>query len=346
MCGICGWVDWDGGAEAPVVRRMTERLHHRGPDGAGLWSDPLNTAVLGHRRLAVLDTSDLAEQPMVDPSGNVLVYNGEVYSFPELRSDLEAAGRPIRSTGDTEVVLASLCQWGEQAFERFNGMFALALWQPAGQRLVLARDRMGIKPLFVAVLPRGLAFASEIPALLSNPAVSRELDSDAVARWLQQGFPTGRNTLFKGVMRVPPGHLLIAEDGGIRIDAWYDLLDRVHPQHDISTSEASEELEELLLDAVQLRLISDVPLGTFLSGGVDSTAVVAAAARSGARPEALTVQFSGGVDESALARRTASAFGLSHQIERCSPIEMLEVFAAWYRIAGDPIADPSLAPPG
>ena len=199
MCGICGWVDWDGDTEESVVRRMTERLHHRGPDGSGLWSDPRGTAVIGHRRLAVLDTSELAEQPMVDPSGAVLAYNGEVYSFRELRGELEAAGRSIRSTGDTEVVLAALSRWGESALDRFNGMFALALWDPERQRLLLARDRIGIKPLFVAVLPRGLAFASEIPALLAHQSVGREMDRHVVARWLQQGYPTGRNTLLKGM---------------------------------------------------------------------------------------------------------------------------------------------------
>jgi len=344
MCGICGWVDWDGDTEESVVRRMTERLHHRGPDGSGLWSDPRGTATIGHRRLAVLDTSELAEQPMVDPRGAVLAYNGEVYSFRELRGELEAAGRPIRSTGDTEVVLAALSRWGESALDRFNGMFALALWDPERQRLLLARDRIGIKPLFVAVLPRGLAFASEIPALLAHQSVGREMDRHAVARWLQQGYPTGRNTLLKGVMSLPPGHLLVADHSGVQIKAWYDLLDRVHPSESLSADRAADELEELLSDAVRCRLVSDVPVGCFLSGGVDSTAVVAAAAGSGSTPETLTVQFSGGDDESAVARRTAAALSLDHRIERCSPVEMLEVFAAWHRIAGDPIADPSLAP--
>jgi asparagine synthase (glutamine-hydrolysing) len=223
-------------------------------------------------------------------------------------------------------------------------MFALALWDEGEQRLLLARDRIGIKPMFVAVLPRGLAFASEIPALLENPAVSRELDRDAIARWLQQGYPTGRNTLLKGIVRLPPGHLLKATSEGVRIEAWYDLLDHVRPNLDVSSGEACDELQRLLHDAVRLRMVSDVPIGCFLSSGVDSTAVVAAAVASGSNPEALTVQFVDGTDESADAARTASALALQHRVERCTPVEMLEVFAAWYRIAGDPIADPSLAP--
>jgi asparagine synthase (glutamine-hydrolysing) len=344
MCGICGWVDWDGATDVPVVRRMAERLRHRGPDGEGVWSDPSGLAVLGHRRLKVLDPSDRADQPMVDPTGTVLVYNGEVYTFPEIRAQLEKDGRQVVSSGDTEVVLAALVRWGERALDRFNGMFALALWDPRRRRLLLARDRIGIKPLFVASLSRGLAFASELPALLAHPQVGRDLDRDAVARWLQLGYPSGRNTLLRGVWRLPPGHLLEAEEGRVAVRTWYDLPDRLRTREGIGRDQAAEELEGLLRDAVRIRLVSDVPLGCFLSGGVDSTAVAAAATAEGARPETLTVRFPGGDDESPAARRTAAALGLDHRVERCSPAEMLEVFTAWPRIAADPLADPSLAP--
>jgi len=323
---------------------MAERIAHRGPDGSGLWVDPTGVLAFGHRRLAVLDTSERAEQPMVDPSGRVLVYNGEVYDFADLRRELEGEGHGFRSTGDTEVVLASLSRWGDAALDRFNGFFALAHWDPARRRLLLARDRIGIKPLFVAVLSHGLAFASELPALLANPAVSRDLAPGAVARWLQQGYPAGTGTLLKGVVSLRPGHLLEAEDGSVRIRPWYDLVDRIETREKVTAGAASEELEALLLDAVGRRLVSDVPLGCFLSGGVDSTAVVAAAAGSGSRPDTLTVSFDDGEDESAAAQRKARALGLGHRVESCSPVEMLEVFAAWYRIAGDPLADPSLAP--
>jgi asparagine synthase (glutamine-hydrolysing) len=344
MCGICGWLDWDGAADGTAVRRMTERLRHRGPDGSGLWRDPSGLVALGHRRLAVLDTTDAAEQPMVDPGGSVLAYNGEVYSFRELRRQLEADGRRFRSTGDTEVVLASLVKWGPAALDRFNGMFALALWEPDARRLLLVRDRLGIKPLFVAMLPRGLAFASEVPALLAHPAVGRSIDRDAVVRWLQQGYPTGGNTLLRGVVRLPPGHLMEAGEGRVRVRRWYDLLGNIAPRPDITEGEAVDELHSLLGEAVERRLVSDVPLGCFLSGGVDSAAVVAAAARTGAAPEALTIRFAGGEDESPAAAATAAALSVEHRVESCSPVEMLEVFAGWYRIAGDPLADPSLAP--
>lgn len=344
MCGICGWVDWDGAADDAAVRRMSERLAHRGPDAAGLWRDPAGVAVLGHRRLAVLDTSERAHQPMVHGSGQVLAFNGEVYSFREIRRELEAEGASFRSSGDTEVVLAALARWGTAALERFVGMFALALWDPGRQRLLLVRDRFGIKPLFVATLPRGLAFASEVPALLAHPQVSGDIDRGAVARWLQQGYPSGRTTLTRGVWRLPPGHLLEAEGERVAVRSWYDLLDRVEPLAADAAGDAAERLAELLREAVRCRLVSDVPLGCFLSGGVDSTAVVAAAAAAGARPDTLTVSFAGGDDESPEARRTAQALGLDHSCEPCTPAEMLEVFEGWHRIAGDPLADPSLAP--
>jgi asparagine synthase (glutamine-hydrolysing) len=344
MCGICGWVDWNGAANEAVVRRMADRLTQRGPDGEGLWRDPTGVAVLGHRRLKVLDLSDRAEQPMEDPTGEVLVYNGEVYTFPELRRALEEEGRPVVSSGDTEVVLASLVRWGSDALHRFNGMFALALWSPGERRLLLARDRIGIKPLFVASFPHGVAFASELPALLAHPEVARDLVPEAIPRWLQLGYSAERATLLRGVWRLPPGHLLEARDGGIAVQPWYDLADRIEIRDGVGRAEAAEELEPLLRDAVRIRLVSDVPLGCFLSGGVDSTAVVAAAFAEGARPETLTVRFPDGADESPWAARTAAVLGLEHRTERCSSAEMLEVFGAWPRIAGDPLADPSLAP--
>jgi len=346
MCGICGWVSWRGGAEAGAVRRMVERLHHRGPDGEGWWQDPEGTAVLGHRRLAVLDPTPRADQPMVDPSGKVLVYNGEVYSFPALRRDLEREGRRLGSSGDTEVVLGALAQWGASALERFSGMFALALWDPGERRLLLARDRLGIKPLFWARAAGGLVFASELGALLAHPDISRRLDPDEVARWLQLGYSAGEATLLEGVHRLPPGCLLEVDERGLQVRRWYDLVERVTAGEEALSEPgpAAEELEARLRAAVRERLVSDVPLGCFLSGGVDSTAVVAAAAAEGARPGTMTVTFAGGADEGPAAAATAAALGLEHDIEPCAADEMLEAWERWPTIASDPLADPSLAP--
>lgn len=346
VCGICGWVDWDGTADERVVRRMMTSLAHRGPDGEGVWRDPTGVAVLGHRRLKVLDLSAAAHQPMRDPAGQVLVYNGEVYSYRQLRADLEAAGRPVASSGDTEVVLASLARWGSAALDRFVGMFALALWDPAGRRLLLVRDRFGVKPLFWARAGHGLAFASEVPALLEHPAVRRRVSREALARWLQLGYCCGEETLLDGVWRVPPGHLLEADVDGTRVRPWYDPLQccEAGPRGPSDPAAAGEEVEPLLRTAVRDRLVSDVPLGCFLSGGVDSTVVVAAARREGALPETLTVAFAGGEDESEVASATAGALGLPHWREECTAGEMEATVAAWPRMAADPVADPSLAP--
>ena len=347
MCGICGWVDWRSEADEAVVRRMIARLAHRGPDGEGFWRDPTGVAALGHRRLGVLDPTPRADQPMVHGSGAVLVYNGEVYSFPEIRAGLEAEGVSFASSGDTEVVLAALVRHGAQALERWIGMFAFALWDPTRRRLLLARDRLGIKPLFWAPLAHGLAFASEVPALLAHPAVNRSVTREGVARWLQLGYTAGEETLLEGVRRLPPGHLLEADEAGIRVAPWYDLAERVagrHGQGPAALGEAAEQLEGLLRDAVRIRLVSDVPLGCFLSGGVDSTAVVAAAVAEGALPETVTVRFAGGEDESLVAASTARHLALRNRVELCTPEEMLGLVERWAEVGGDPLADPSLAP--
>lgn len=345
MCGISGWVSWHEPVADKVVRRMTSRLVHRGPDGEGVWCDEGGLAVLGHRRLRVLDRSARADQPMLDRGGRVLVYNGEVYNFRELRRRLEAEGLSFASSGDTEVVLAVLARGGAEALAELDGMFALALWDPKYRRLLLARDRLGIKPLFWAPVGGGLVFASELPALLAHPGVARDLDREALEGWLQLGFSAGEATLVRGVRRLLPGHLLEADSTGIRVHAWYDPVSAsTGDGSDLEQESAAEELDERLLRAVRERLVSDVPLGCFLSGGVDSAAVAAAAATAGSGLEALTVGFRGSYDEVPAAARTATSLGLRHHVERCSPTEMLEIFGRWEEVAGDPIADPSLAP--
>jgi asparagine synthase (glutamine-hydrolysing) len=344
MCGICGWVDWDGNAADSVVRSMMDQLAHRGPDGEGLWRDAEGRAVLGHRRLAILDTTDRAQQPMVDPTGLVMTYNGEVYTFAELRQRLERGGRRFLSTGDTEVVLAALAEWDLAALDELNGMFALALWDGKRGRLVLVRDRLGIKPLFWARLGRGMVFASELPALLAHPGVGRDLDLDGLARWLQLGYNPGSATLLKGVQQLPAGHLLEARETDLELRQWYDPLASTPGRVPATQAEAVEELGSLLTDSVRRRLVSDVPIGCFLSGGVDSTAVVAAGRAAGARPETLTVSFVEGEDESDHAARTASALGLVHRRRSCCAEDMLAAIERWSTMAADPIADPSLAP--
>ncbi len=301
--------------------------------------------MLAHRRLAVLDPTARADQPMRHANGQVLVYNGEVYSFPAVRAALAAAGRRVASSGDTEVVLAALVEWGEGALDRFTGMFALALWEPAARRLLLVRDRLGVKPLFWAPTRRGLAFASELAALLEHPEVGRDLAPGAVPDWLQLGYLPGDRTLLAGVHKLPPGHLLSASDGALVVRPWYDLAAAtVSGPLPTTVATAAEWLEPTVREAVRLRLVSDVPLGCFLSAGVDSTAVVAAAVAEGARPDTLTVSFPGGADESAGAARTARALGLDHRVVACAADDGLALLERWTAVASDPLADPSLVP--
>lgn len=346
MCGICGWVDWDGRADEAPVRRMAEALAHRGPDGDGFWRDDSGSVVLGHRRLAILDLSSRAQQPMVDSSGAALTYNGEVFGFRELRTLLASEGRHCRSTGDTEVVLQSLSLWGPSALERLDGQFVLAFWEPGRRRLLLARDRLGIKPLFWAEVDRGVVFASEIPALLEHPAVRRDLHLEAIPSWLQLGYGAGEQTLVRGVHRLPAGHMLLIDENGSQLHRWYDPLDALKGRGNgpRSRPEAVDSLEVLLKDSVRRRLVSDVPLGCFLSGGVDSGAVVGAAVAEGAQPETLTVRFAGGEDESEAASRVAGALGLQHRIADCEPSDLDRVLQGWGRATGDPLADPSFLP--
>lgn len=344
MCGICGWVDPTGEVASGAVRAMMGRLAHRGPDGEGLWSDPSGVAVLGHTRLRIVDLDPRADQPMVDPSGAVLVFNGELYGFAAHRAELERRGERFRTTGDTEVLLRLVATGGVAALEPCVGMFAFAVWWPAERRLLLMRDRLGIKPLFWARTGSGVAFASELPALAAHPAVRRSADPDDVARWLQLGYSPAPRTLLRGVRRVPAGGWVELTPEGLREGTFYDLVQRVTSAVPVAPDGAAEALSERLVEAVRLRLVADVPLGCFLSSGVDSTAIVAAAAAAGARPGTLTVVAEGGEDESAAAVRTAAALGLEPGVERCRPGDLLALADRWVEVAGDPLADPSLLP--
>jgi asparagine synthase (glutamine-hydrolysing) len=327
---------------------MADVLAHRGPDGEGVWRDSTGTIVMGHRRLAVLDLSERADQPMVDPSGSALAFNGEVYGFRDLRILLEREGTSCVSTGDTEVVFRSLIRWGSPALEKLDGQFALAFWDPEGRRLLLARDRLGIKPLYWAEVGGGVVFASEIPALLRHPGVRRDLHMEALPSWIQLGYGCGEETLVRGVHRLPAGHLLFIDENGIRLRRWYDPLEAVGRRGDPPSNRrrAVDQLTVLITDSLRRRLVSDVPLGCFLSGGVDSGTVVSAAVAVGAHPETLTVRFSGGEDESLAASRVAQTLGLEHEVADCAPLDLEQALYGWGRVTGDPLADPSFLPTG
>jgi asparagine synthase (glutamine-hydrolysing) len=282
MCGICGYLNLSGApADAALAGRMARAIAHRGPDGEGQWADgPL---ALGHRRLAILDLSAAGAQPMLSADGRLAIaYNGEVYNFRELRRELEALGHSFRSRSDTEVVLAAYSQWGADCVRRFNGMFALALWDARRRELFLARDRYGIKPLYYAFLDGALVFGSEQKAILAHPAARRELDLEALLEYFTfQNIFTDR-TLLKGVRLFPAAHtaLVRAGDapGALGLRRYWDF-DFREPERPAAEAEYVEELDRLFRQAVKRQLVSDVEVNAYLSGGMDSGAITAIAAQ-------------------------------------------------------------------
>jgi asparagine synthase (glutamine-hydrolysing) len=281
MCGIAGYLQFNGEAVSPVIlRRMGEVIAHRGPDGEGLFQD--GPCGLVHRRLAILDLSPAGHQPMATEDGRfVLSYNGEVFNFQELRIELEALGWHFRSRTDSEVVLKAVAQWGMDALSRFNGQFAFAVWDRVARRLLLGRDRYGIKPVYVRRTGNALVFGSEIKAILRHPECRAEIDKEGLYEYLSfQNFFTER-TLFKGVSILPAGSWMsVAENGETQTACYWDFhFSDPDSSNAASEAEYREELDRLLRQAVKRQLVADVELGTYLSGGMDSGTVTALAAR-------------------------------------------------------------------
>jgi asparagine synthase (glutamine-hydrolysing) len=285
MCGIAGEFRWDGeAADAAAVARMLPALARRGPDADGLWAS--GPVALGHRRLSILDLSQRAHQPMFDPeTGLALVFNGAIYNFRELRAELEARGHRFFSTGDTETILRGYAEWGEGVVARLHGMFAFALFDPQRRRLLLARDRIGIKPLYLAAQPGGLRFASNTRALLDAGGVDTGLDPEALHFLfsLHAVVPAPR-TVLRGVRKLAPAHYLVVDaDGHQRLERYWELQAR-RPDGPVDDQEWQERIEQALRRAVRRRLeVADVPVGILLSGGLDSSLLVALAVEEGAR---------------------------------------------------------------
>lgn len=295
MCGIAGWIDFerDLRVHASIVRTMAASLANRGPDAEAVWTD--ERAALGFRRLAVIDLP-AGNQPMVaEDNGNVLatlVYNGEIYNYRRVREELVSHGHRFRTASDTEVVLRSYLEWGPRCVEHLDGMFAFAVWDPRAQQLLLARDRLGVKPLYYTRLGRGLAFGSEVKALFAHPLVEPVIDLEGMAEVLTY-IATPGNAVYRGINEVPPGHVVILRDGAISQHRYWSLPSREHTD-DWDTTVAT--VRELLSASVTAHLVSDVPLCTLLSGGLDSSAIAALAARSlgdGAKPRTFAVDFEG-----------------------------------------------------
>jgi len=364
MCGIAGIWEFVGkpGGCLPIAEAMAESLAHRGPDDAGVWADDAECLALGHRRLSILDLSPAGHQPMGTEDGNSwIVFNGEVYNFAEIAKDLEAEGDRLRSRSDTEVLLKAWARWGPACLDRCIGMFAFAIWDRRRRRLFLARDRLGVKPLFWSAVGGRFLFASELKAFHRVPGFARSLDLAALPAYLQFGYVPAPATIFEGVRKLLPGHWLeVGKDGIPRETCWWDVRSRVAAARphgaggngtgggipERSDEAVIEELEAILADAFRYRLVSDVPVGVMLSGGIDSSAVAAVLRhRAGASLKTFTVAFEEtAYDESAAARTVAGLLGTEHHELSCSPREALELIPRLPDIYDEPFGDNSAVP--
>jgi asparagine synthase (glutamine-hydrolysing) len=325
MCGICGVLDLSGRpVDEAAVRRMTDALQHRGPEATRVFLSPAavdpratGPAVgLGHTRLKIIDLSDAANHPLSNEDGTVwAMLNGEIYNFLELRAELKAAGHQFRTEGDTETIVHLYEEMGERCVEQLDGMFALALWDEPRRRLLLARDRTGKKPLFYHQHASFFAFGSEVKALLAHPRIPADVCLAALPQLFLYGYVPNPATLYEGIAQVPPGHSLTVErDGAVRLRRYWDWTIPERPAR-VDEREAAERLRDLLTAAVKRRLIADVPLGAFLSGGLDSSIVVALMAGLVQQPvKTFSIGFAGDAafDETRYAKLVAQRYGTAH----------------------------------
>jgi asparagine synthase (glutamine-hydrolysing) len=346
MCGIAGiyHLETPKPVDPARVEAMCDALAHRGPDGQGIWSAP--GVALGHRRLSIIDLSG-SPQPMASADGRaMLVFNGEIYNYRELRRELQEGGAHFRTDGDSEVILAAWQRWGPACVRRLHGMFAFAIYDVDARTLFLARDRLGVKPLFMAQLSDGsLAFGSELKALLAHPLLRREIDPLAVEDFLAWGYVPDSRSILKGVSKLPAGHSLLLRHGAPMPEPqqWWDVSFADRRKGKVEDLEA--ELLYLMRQAVSSRMVADVPLGAFLSGGVDSSSVVALMAETSSQPvRTCSIGFDvAALDESAYATRVAERYATEHQARQVSPddCEMLGALAALF---DEPFADASALP--
>lgn len=345
MCAIIGLVCRDGGIDAPSLSAMRDTMAHRGPDDAGIHISADGTVGLGHRRLSIIDLSASGHQPMTNEDGSIwLVFNGEIYNFQSLRRELLAAGHIFRSNSDSEVILHAYEEWGVDAVRRLRGMFAYAIWDEPRRRVVLARDRLGIKPLFYWHEGANLTFASELKGVIADPRVPRTIDETAVYDFFTYRYVPTPKSIYRDVRKLPPGHVAVLENGRLSLtEYWTPTFRAVSARNG---EDAVEMVRAKLSEAVRLHLIADVPVGVMLSGGLDSSTICALAA--GALRESLHT-FSIGFDvekhtELPFARQVAEQYRTSHH-ELIVTREMAQSVEA--KIVGlydEPFADSSALP--
>ncbi|MCG6154413.1 asparagine synthase (glutamine-hydrolyzing) [Rubinisphaera margarita] len=366
MCGIAGFLTQPGTQTVEhltsVAGEMADALQTRGPDDEGVWSDAAAGIALGHRRLSILDLSEQGHQPMLSACGRfVLVYNGEIYNSPAIRAELESEGARFRGHSDTEVLLAAISKWGlRETLPKLIGMFAFAVWNRHERRLTLVRDRIGIKPVYYGRVGNDFVFGSELKSIRRHPAFQNSIDPSAVALLMRHCYIPAPYSIFDGIRKLPPGCLLeiAIEDGADRV-ADIDQLEPVRywDLHEVirrgstngfsgSFDEAVERLDQLLRDAVELRMLADVPVGAFLSGGIDSSLVVAMMQRQRSLPvKTFTIGFDEhDYDEAPYAHRISEHLGTEHHELCITPKDARDVIAQLATVYDEPFADMSQIP--
>ncbi len=359
MCGLTGFLSPAVHNQDELrarVLQMTETLAHRGPDDQGLWVDAAAGVALGHRRLSILDLSELGRQPMLSASGRfVVILNGEVYNHGALRRELQSLGHTFLGHSDTEVLLAAVVEWGlERAVKRFIGMFAFALWDRDRRELALVRDAIGIKPLYYGWMQECFLFGSELKALRAHPAFHGEIDRQALSSYMHHCYVPGPKSIYRGIFKLPPGSILVVrpgtEPGKAEPVAWWSMAEQVEEglRHPFSGSdeEAVDELDARLRDSVALQMLADVPVGAFLSGGIDSSTVVALMQAQSTRPvRTFSIGFEErGYDEAGYAKAVAGHLGTDHTECYVTPDEAREVIPWLPQLYDEPFADSSQIP--
>jgi asparagine synthase (glutamine-hydrolysing) len=352
MCGILGFLTTRPAdiPELSVLRRMRETLIHRGPDDLGEYIRPIDGkgpfVFLGHRRLSIIDLAG-GHQPVANESGSVrVIFNGEIYNFKDLRPDLEKRGHQFRTNSDTEIIVHAYEDLGEDCFRKFNGMFAIAIWDERKGKLILARDRLGKKPLYYSSLGDTFLFGSELKAVLAYPEFPRTLDRVSLLKYLFYEFIPCPHTIFKDARKLPPASFLVWERGKTKIQEYWSPFSQRSGSDGIDEVSASERMMELLRKSVQRRLIADVPLGVFLSGGIDSGAIAALAqAEVPGKVETFSIGFEDpSFDESQYALMVSKHLGTNHHEQRMSPEDLLKIVPGLPDILDEPMADASILP--
>jgi asparagine synthase (glutamine-hydrolysing) len=360
MCGITGFWNFTNSSKRDdllsIVTRMTDIIRHRGPDDDGAWVDESKGVALGFRRLAIVDLSPTGHQPMLSANERyVMIFNGEIYNYTELRSELDSASYTFRGTSDTEVMLAGILEWGlEKAFMRFNGMFAIALWDRHEKRLHLIRDRIGVKPLYYGWAGNTLIFGSELKSLTTHPDFKPEVDRQSLTLYLRYGYVPAPYSIYQGIKKLEPGTILTFDEGksqadGSRIRYWStrEAVERgvQNPFHG-DDREAVAELDRLLKESVRDRMIADVPLGAFLSGGIDSSTIVAMMQTQSTRPvKTFTIGFQeAGYNEAEYAKEVSLHLKTDHTELYVSPRDAMDVIPQLPSMFDEPLGDSSQIP--